>query len=125
MRVLPKFWSNSLNLMVWTLLLLRCGIILVVTALHKQEGLMQNITTIGLDLAKHVFQVHGMDHEGRAMLRKKLRRGQVLKFFATLSPCLVGMAACGSAHPWARELGAQGHQVRLIPVWSKNSYGER
>ena len=76
---------------------------------------MQNITTIGLDLAKHVFQVHGMDHEGRAMLRKKLRRGQVLKFFATLSPCLVGMEACGSAHHWARELGAQGHQVRLIP----------
>ena len=67
--------------MVWTLLLSRCGVILAVTALHKQEGLMQNITTIGLDLAKHVFQVHGMDHEGRAVLRKKLRRGQVLKFF--------------------------------------------
>ena len=76
---------------------------------------MKNITTIGLDLAKRVFQVHGMDHEGRAVLCKKLRRGQVLKFFATLSPCLVGMEACGSAHHWARELRAQGHEVRLIP----------
>jgi transposase len=76
---------------------------------------MNNITTIGLDLAKRVFQVHGMDHEGRAVLRKKFRRGQVLKFFAILPPCLVGMEACGSAHHWARELSAQGHQVRLIP----------
>jgi transposase len=76
---------------------------------------MQNLATIGLDLAKSVFQVHGMDHEGRAVLRKKLRRGQVLKFFATVSPCLIGMEACGSAHHWARELSAQGHQVRLIP----------
>ncbi len=76
---------------------------------------MQHITTIGLDLAKSVFQVHGMDHEGRAMLCKKLRRGQVLKFFGTLPPCLVGMEACGSAHHWARAISAQGHQVRLIP----------
>jgi transposase len=56
-----------------------------------------------------------MDHEGRTVLRKKVRRGQVLKFFATLPPCLVGMEACGSAHHWARALSAQGHQVRLIP----------
>ena len=76
---------------------------------------MQNITTIGLDLAKSVFQVHGLDHEGRAVLRKKLRRGQVIQFFATVSPCLVGMEACGSAHHWARALSAQGHEVRLIP----------
>lgn len=76
---------------------------------------MQNITTIGLDLAKRVFQLHGMDHEGRTVLRKKVRRGQVLKVFATLPPCLVGMEACGSAHYWAREISAQGHQVRLIP----------
>ena len=72
--------------MVWTLLLSRCGVILAATALYKQEGLMQNLTTIGLDLAKHVFQVHGMDPEGQTVLRKKVRRGQVLKFFATLSP---------------------------------------
>ncbi|MCP4452062.1 MAG: IS110 family transposase, partial [Planctomycetes bacterium] len=76
---------------------------------------MQNITTIGLDLAKSVFQMHGMDHEGRAVLRKKLRRGQVLKFFATLPPCLVGLEACGSAHYWAREISAHGHEVRLLP----------
>ena len=76
---------------------------------------MLHITTIGLDLAKNVFQVHGMDHEGGAVLRKKVRRGQVLKFFGTLPPCLVGMEACGSAHHWARELRAQGHEVRLIP----------
>ena len=76
---------------------------------------MPHITTIGLDLAKHVFQVHGLDQEGRAVLRKKVRRGQVLKFFGTLPSCLVGMEACGSAHHWARELKAQGHEVRLIP----------
>ena len=76
---------------------------------------MHNITTIGLDLAKRVFQVHGIDHEGQTVLRKKLRRGQVLKFFGILPPCLVGMEACSSAHYWARELSAQGHQVRLIP----------
>ncbi len=76
---------------------------------------MPHITTIGLDLAKSVFQVHGIDQEGGAVLRKKLRRAQVLKFFATLPPCLVGMEACGSAHHWARTLSAQGHKVRLIP----------
>jgi len=76
---------------------------------------MPHITTIGLDLAKHVFQVHGLDQEGRAVLRKQVRRGQVLKFFGTLPSCLVGMEACGSAHHWARELKAQGHEVRLIP----------
>ena len=62
---------------------------------------MPHLTTIGLDVAKHVFQVHGMDPEGGAVLRKKVRRGQVLKFFGTLPPCLVGMEACGSAHHWA------------------------
>ena len=76
---------------------------------------MHNITTIGLDLAKSVFHLHGMDHEGQAVLRKKVRRGQVLKFFGTLPPCLVGMDACGSAHHWTRALSAQGHAVRLIP----------
>ena len=76
---------------------------------------MNTMTTIGIDLAKRVFQVHGIDQEGEVVLRKQLRRGQVLKFFATLSPCVVGMEACGSAHHWARELQAQGHDVRLIP----------
>jgi transposase len=76
---------------------------------------MTEITTIGLDLAKTVFQVHGADDGGNPVLRKKLRRGQVLGFFAGLSPCRVGMEACASAHYWARELQALGHEVRLIP----------
>ena len=74
-----------------------------------------DITTIGFDLAKTVFQVHGADGEGRAVLRRKLRRGKVLAFFAGLPACLVGMEACASAHYWARELQALGHEVRLIP----------
>ncbi len=76
---------------------------------------MTKVTTVGLDLAKLVFQVHGADEEGRPVVRKKLRRGQVLGFFVGLSPCLVGLEACASAHYWARELQALGHEVRLIP----------
>ena len=76
---------------------------------------MTKVTTVGLDLAKSVFQVHGADKEGRPVVRKKLRRGQVLVFFAELSPCLIGLEACASAHYWARELRALGHEVRLIP----------
>ena len=74
-----------------------------------------DITTIGFDLAKTVFQVHGADGEGRAVLRRKLRRGKVLAFFAGLPSCLIGMEACASAHYWAREIQALGHEVRLIP----------
>ena len=76
---------------------------------------MSEITTIGLDLAKHVFQVHGVDESGRVLTRKRLRRGQVLGFFASLPPSLVGMEACATAHHWARELMALGHEVRLMP----------
>ena len=76
---------------------------------------MSEITVIGLDLAKHVFQVHGADPDGRPVLRKRLRRGQVLEFFASLSPCLIGMEACAGSHYWGRELQALGHEVRLIP----------
>ena len=103
---------QPVKLMVWTLLFERCDVIVAVKELHQQEGLMNNITTIGLDLAKRVFQVHGLDQNGQPVLRKQVRRGQVLKFFATVSPCVVGMEACGSAHHWARELRAQGHEVR-------------
>jgi transposase len=84
-------------------------------SIQKEEASMTKITTVGLDLAKSVFQVHAADLEGRPVLRKKLRRGQVLEFFAALSPCLVGLEACASAHHWARELQALGHDVRLIP----------
>jgi transposase len=77
---------------------------------------MSEITTIGLDLAKHVFQVHGIDAEGTTVLRKRLRRGQVLAFFSRLPRCVVGLEACATAHYWARELGALGHEVRLMPA---------
>jgi transposase len=73
-----------------------------------------NITTVGLDLAKNIFQVHGVDERGHKALGKPLRRAQVLPFFANLPSCLVGMEACGGAHYWARELTKLGHTVRLI-----------
>ena len=77
---------------------------------------MSEIITVGLDLAKNVFQVHGTDGAGRPVLRKKLRRMQVLEFFSQLPPCIVAMAeACGGAHFWGREIGKLGHDVRLIP----------
>ena len=76
---------------------------------------MSEITTIGLDLAKNVFQAHGADALGRLVLRRKLRRDQVLAFFSQLPPCVVAMEACGGAHFWGREIGKLGHEVRLIP----------
>ncbi|RVN77893.1 IS110 family transposase [Sinorhizobium meliloti] len=76
---------------------------------------MSEVRTIGLDLAKQVFQVHGADASGSAVFRKQLRRGQVLKFFSGLPRCLVAMEACGSSHFWAREIGRLGHEVRMIP----------
>jgi transposase len=76
---------------------------------------MTKVTTFGLDLAKTVFQVHGAAQDSRPVLRKKLRRVQVIPVFADLAPCLIGMEACASAHYWARELQALGHEVRLIP----------
>ena len=72
------------------------------------------ITTLGIDLAKHVFQVHGTDAQGKMVLKKALKRAQVLPFFANLPPCLVGMEACGSAHYWARKLTEFGHTVKLM-----------
>ena len=76
---------------------------------------MSDITTVGLDLAKNVFQVHGADGAGQTVLRKKIRRGQVLEFFSQLPSCVVAMEACGGAHFWGREIGKLGHEVRLIP----------
>ena len=72
------------------------------------------ITTVGIDLAKALFQVHGVDERGKAVLRKQLKRKDVLSFFANLQPCLIGMEACGSAHYWARKLSELGHTVRLM-----------
>ena len=76
---------------------------------------MSEIITVGLDLAKNVFQVHGADGAGRAVLRKKIRRAQVLEFFSQLPSCIVAMEACGGAHFWGRTIGALGHTVKLIP----------
>lgn len=76
---------------------------------------MQAVTTIGLDIAKSVFQVHGIDAEGKVVIRQQLRRSRVLGFFKKLSPCLVGIEACASSHHWSRELQALGHTVRLMP----------
>jgi transposase len=73
------------------------------------------VTTVGLDIAKNLFQVHGADAQGRPVLKRKLARGKVLEFFATLPACLVGLEACGAAHYWARELAKLGHTVRLMP----------
>jgi transposase len=83
------------------------------------------ITTIGLDLAKRVFQVHGVDAAGEVIVRKALRRAQVLPFFAKLSPCLVGMEACGTSHHWARELTRLGHKVKLMPPAYVKAYVKR
>ena len=72
------------------------------------------ITTVGIDLAKNVFQVHGVDQRGKPVVERRLKRKQVLAFFAQLPPCLIGMEACGGAHYWARMLQAQGHTVQLM-----------
>jgi transposase len=83
------------------------------------------IATIGVDLAKHVFQLHGVSPDGAVVLRKKLRRAHVIEFFAKLSPCLVGMEACGTAHHWAREIRTLGHEVRLMPAHYVKAYVKR
>lgn len=76
---------------------------------------MTEITTIGLDLAKRFFQVHGVDAAGRVVLKRQLKRDQVVPFFSKLKPCLIGIEACGTSHYWAHTLQALGHEVRLIP----------
>lgn len=83
------------------------------------------ITTIGLDIAKHVFQVHGVDKSGQAVLRRKLQRTDVLRFFEALAPCLVGIEACGTAHHWARQIRDLGHEVRLMPASYVKPYVKR
>jgi transposase len=83
------------------------------------------ITTIGLDLAKNLFQVHAVDDEGQVLLRRRLARAEVVPFFATLAPCRIGVEACGTAHYWARELIALGHEVRLMPAAYVKPYVKR
>ena len=86
---------------------------------------MQTVTTIGLDIAKSVFQVHGVDAAGQVLIRRQLKRRTVLAFFEKLPPCLVGIEACASSHHWSRELQALGHTVRLMPPAYVKPYVKR
>src|SRR5262244_427833 len=86
---------------------------------------MQAITTVGLDIAKSVFQVHGVDADGKVVVRRQLKRRYVLTFFQKLPPCLVGIEACASSHYWSRELQALGHTVRLMPPAYVRPYVKR
>ena len=86
---------------------------LKILAIKEGEEIM-NIARIGIDLAKQVFQIHGVDRTEKVLVRRQLRRSQMLDYFSKLTPCLIGMEACGSAHYWARELGKLGHEVRLM-----------
>ena len=86
---------------------------------------MQAVTTIGLDIAKSVFQVHGIDAEGKVLIRRQLKRRYVLAFFQKLSPCLVGIEACATSHHWSRQLKALGHTVRLMPPSYVKAYLKR
>src|ERR1700741_912597 len=88
-------------------------------AIHMQ------IATIGLDIAKNVFQVHGIGAAQKVIVRKQLRRGQVMAFFEALAPCLIGMEACATSHHWARELTKLGHMVRLMPAKDVRAYVKR
>ncbi len=86
---------------------------------------MEQVVTIGLDIAKSVFQVHGIDAQGAVVVRQRLQRSRVLPFFAKRGPCLVGIEACGSAHHWACELARLVHEVRLIPPSHVKPYVKR
>src|SRR5215831_5689552 len=86
---------------------------------------MQTVITIGLDIAKSVFQVHGVDAAGQVVVRRQLRRRHVVAFFQKLPPSLVGMEACASSHHWSRELQALGHRVRLMPPAYVKPYVKR
>jgi len=89
------------------------------------SAIVATVTRIGLDLAKNIFQVHGVDARGEVVLERKLRRDRVIEFFGRLSPCVVAMEACGSAHYWGRELATLGHEVKLIPPAHVKPYVRR
>ena len=86
---------------------------------------MDQVTTIGLDIAKSTFQVHGVDGSGEVVLRRRLTRARVVPFFEKLAPCLVGIEACATSHHWARELRKLGHDVRLMPPSYVKPYVKR
>src|SRR5258707_245592 len=91
----------------------------------RRSQIMRTITTIGLDIAKSVFQVHGVDADGDVVVRRQLKRRYVLSFFQKLPPCLIGIEACASSHYWSRELQALGHTVRLMPPAYVKPYVKR
>ena len=99
--------------------------VIVVNALPDVIPVPMQIRTIGLDIAKNVLQVHGIDAAEKVVVRKRLRRGQMLAFFKALPRCLVGMEACATSHYWARELTKLGHQVRLMPAKDVKAYVKR
>src|SRR5205814_6266554 len=92
---------------------------------ERREPPAMEITTIGLDLAKNVYQVHAINGAGEVVVRKTIRRAQVLRFFERLDPCLVGIEACGTSHYWAREISTFGHEVRLMPPAYVKPYVKR
>ena len=86
---------------------------------------MGEVSTVGLDIAKSVFQVHGVDGAGAAVIRKRVGRAKMLEFFSTLPPCLIGIEACPTAHHWRRKLQALGHTVKLMPPSYVKAYVKR
>ena len=88
-------------------------------------AVQMQVTTIGLDIAKNIFQVHGIDVKEKVVVRKQLRRGVMIAYFKALRPCLIGMEACATAHYWARELTKLGHKVRLMPAKDVKAYVKR
>lgn len=86
---------------------------------------MKKITRVGLDIAKNLFQIHGVDQHGKVLLQKQISRGKMLTFFANLPPCLIGMEACAGAHYWARELMRFGHEVKLMAAQFVSPYRKR
>jgi hypothetical protein len=99
--------------------------VVVRNATKRRSRSMKKITTVGLDLAKSVFQMHAVDDNGDIVVRRALRRAHVLPFFRNLQPCLVGMEACASSHHWAREIEALGHTVRMMPPAYVKAYVKR
>jgi transposase len=120
-----SLWIASLAKMGWTAPRRHQCAKLVVLIRPDKGPSMTKIITIGVDLAKNVFQVHGVDASGAAVVRRQLRRSAMEKFFAQLPPCLVGMEACGSAHHWARVIGRYGHEVKLMPPAYVKPYVKR
>src|SRR6516165_7927996 len=97
----------------------------VVGGMPERRATMKSVTTIGLDIAKSVFQVHGVDASGQVVIRQRLARRRVLAFFEKLAPSLIGIEACSTSHYWARELVARGHEVRLMPAQYVKPYVKR